>query len=70
MARKVFRDCFIFLEAYGTANGSKDAGVDIIDLADGSLPSRQWNYTTRAMETEDVATQMIAFKQELKFLLR
>jgi hypothetical protein len=69
MARKVFRDCHVFLEAYGTANGSKDAGVDIIDLADESLPVRRWNYTMRTMEIEDVATQMAAFKQELRFML-
>jgi hypothetical protein len=71
MAKKVFRDCYVFLEAYGAAQGNKDAGADVIKLADTSLRTRSvLNYITRTVESQDGAAQMIVFKQVLKCMLR
>jgi hypothetical protein len=70
MAKKVYRDCYVFFEAYGAANGNKTAGVDIMELADNSLPTRNVvNYITRTVENQDAATQMAVFKQALKLML-
>jgi hypothetical protein len=71
MAKKVFRDCYIFLEAYGAANGNKNAGVDVIELANTSLPTCSvLNYITGKVENQDAATQMVVFKQTLEFMMR
>jgi hypothetical protein len=66
----VFRNCHVFLEAFGTANGNKYAGVDVLELADGCIPKRRYNCATGMMEDEDVEKVMARFKTELKALLR
>ena len=39
LARQIFRDGHYFLEAFGAANGRRDAAVDVIELSDCNLGS-------------------------------
>lgn len=59
VARKVFRDCFPFLEAYGRSKGRMDAGVDVIEIAEE-------NFRNSGKEVEKMHE---GFRRELSKLL-
>lgn len=44
LARQIFRDGHYFLEAYGAANGSKDAALEILELGDGNYDENRSYY--------------------------
>jgi hypothetical protein len=60
VARKIFRDCYPFLEAYGSVKGDPVAGVDLIEIDDSNFSD-----SAAAMEP-----QMQSFRDELRRLLR
>lgn len=59
VARKIFRDCYPFLEAYGKAKGDVTAGVDIIEINEKNFG---WS--------KDAEKELPVFKEELRRLLR
>ena len=63
VARRVFLDAHWFLEAYGTANGRRDAAVDILHLKDENFQS-YWGG-----EKVDKKAARQRFKTELRSLL-
>ena len=42
LARRIYRECFHFLQAFGRANGSISAAVEVIHLHDANFDSRQF----------------------------
>jgi hypothetical protein len=62
IAARIFRDAHWFFEAYGAANGRKDAAVDILEL-DKS------NFICWRNPSADEATQVERFKTSLRGLL-
>ncbi|KAF2437193.1 hypothetical protein EJ08DRAFT_602181 [Tothia fuscella] len=69
IAKKIYRDCHIFLDAYGAAKGDRFAAVDIIDLAEGCLVNRVFNLTPGRFEhvsEEKLQAGFESFKVHLK----
>ncbi|KAK5136680.1 hypothetical protein LTR08_002333 [Meristemomyces frigidus] len=71
LARQIFRDGHHFFEAYGSANGSKDAGVDVLELResnfDRDLINGGWRDRNKELpEKREFKTQ---FRAELTRLL-
>ncbi|WPH05092.1 Hypothetical protein R9X50_00799100 [Acrodontium crateriforme] len=64
IARQIYRDGHYFFEAYGAANGAKDAAVDILNFPDNHF-TRSWRQTSR-----DSKTEKEAFDKELRRLLK
>lgn len=64
VARRVFLDAHWFLEAYGAANGRKDAAVDIFHLKDENFQDHYW-----AGQPVDKNTAAERFRTELRSLL-
>lgn len=62
VARRLFRDAVLFFEAYGRANGRKDAAVDILHFGDVS-------FHTWAPQHQSPADAHESFKFELRRLL-
>jgi hypothetical protein len=60
VARKVFRDCYPFLEAFGRAKGDVVAGVELIEIDEQNFRS----------SSNDIEAEMQAFREELRRLLR
>ncbi|KAJ4305109.1 hypothetical protein N0V90_000639 [Kalmusia sp. IMI 367209] len=65
IAKKVYRDCHLWLEAVGTASGDLYKGVDILKL-NGEMFDRGSGATMEELEDE----QVNMYKKELKRLLR
>lgn len=63
VARRLFRDAALFLEAYGRANGRKDAAVDIIHVSETSFQHWRWP------QSDSTAGADEPFKLELRRLL-
>lgn len=53
IARQLFRDGHHFMEAYGTANGSKDAVVDIIELGEDNFDSTNFYRNSAPLNAEE-----------------
>lgn len=64
IARRLFRDGHWFFEAYGAANGRKDAAVDIIQLSDENF--KHWYL---GHDGVDSGKKIKLFKSELRSLL-
>jgi hypothetical protein len=60
VARKVFRDCYPFLEAFGRAKGNVAAAVDLIDIDEQNFRSA----------SNDVEAELRRFREELCRLLK
>ena len=60
VARKVFRDCYPFLEAFGKAKGDMSAAVELIAID-------QYNFNEGS---QDLEVTMAMFKKELCRLLQ
>ncbi|KAK5113035.1 hypothetical protein LTR85_011057 [Meristemomyces frigidus] len=66
LARQMFRDGHHFFEAYGAANGSKDAAVDVLALSDSNYDNNRHNWRVRNQalpEKDDFKEQ---FQAELR----
>ncbi|KAK3111505.1 hypothetical protein LTR53_013186 [Teratosphaeriaceae sp. CCFEE 6253] len=68
LARQVYRDGVYFLEAYGAANGAKDAAVDLLELSEKNFDGTQnWVHQRQVLiKKSDFKTQ---FEAELRKLL-
>ena len=64
VARQLYRDGFRWLEAFGGAKGSLDAGVDVITFTESSLSPRGMRHPRPGFEEN-----MEVFKAELRRLL-
>lgn len=64
IARRLFRDGHWFFEAYGAANGRKDAVVDIIHMSDENFKARYYRN-----EKGDATKDEQRFRTELSALL-
>lgn len=62
LAKQIFREGYHFVQAYGAANGSKDAAVDIIHLSDAAF--KFWRQRKSATIEEHRQT----FKHQLRAL--
>lgn len=60
VARKVFRDCYPFLEAFGRAKGDAAAGVELVEI-----DKDNFSHSNHAVEQD-----MESFRNELSRLLR
>lgn len=60
VARKVFRDCYPYLEAYGRVKGDMAAGVDLVEID-------EYNFSH---SSNDIEVEMGSFRNELRRLLR
>lgn len=65
IARRLFRDGHWFFEAYGAANGRRDAAVDIVRVSDENF--KPWYHQNVDVDTEK---NNKGFKAELRNLLR
>lgn len=65
VANRVFGEAHWFLEAYGAANGRKDAAVDILEVDDSSFKLHFW----RGDIGKDVKAEFNRFKTALSALL-
>ena len=65
-ARQLFRDGSHFFDAYGRANGRKDAGVDIIDIGGQNLSSR-YSWANRNEEDPGEDELKKRFQTELRY---
>ncbi|KAF2786296.1 hypothetical protein K505DRAFT_422514 [Melanomma pulvis-pyrius CBS 109.77] len=76
VARKVYRDCFLWLEAVGRARemegGSRWAGVDVLEIAESNYDYGRRYYAPPSERTldDDMDEANEMFKKELKRLLR
>ena len=59
VARKVFRDCYPFLEAYGRAKNDATAGVGLIEIEEANFRGA----------SVDIEGAMTSFRKELSRLL-
>ncbi|KAK4542477.1 hypothetical protein LTR36_006729 [Oleoguttula mirabilis] len=68
LARQIFRDSHHFFEAYGAANGKKDAAVDLLELSDANydLTRHGCARNVTLLEKDDFKEQ---FQAELRKLL-
>lgn len=64
IANRVFKEAHWFLDAYGVANGRKDAAVDILELDTSNFKTFIWD-----TEPEDAETKIKLFKKALSALL-
>lgn len=46
IARQIYKDAHYFLEAYGSANGSYDAGVDLLEMSEFHFKEKVADSTT------------------------
>ncbi|KAK5682150.1 hypothetical protein LTS10_005275 [Elasticomyces elasticus] len=68
LARQLYRDGYHFLEAYGAANGARDAAVEILELRDLKIDAkRPWNYRGSSESDNDKFNE--EFQAELRKLL-
>ena len=65
VARQLYRDGFRWLEAFGAAKGSLDAGVDVITILDSSLSLGWMRDPVPSFEDN-----LKSFKTELRRLLQ
>lgn len=69
-ARGLYCDSHFFLEAYGAANGRKDAAIDILQLDDGRFDSFSSSYRTGAVVKKAYGEEArVEFRAELCRLL-
>ena len=70
LARQLYRDGHIFFEAYGTANGGKDAAVDVLELSEWNFDkNNNWSYRRGGDSLPDKDGCKKRFQAELRKLL-
>ncbi|KAF2770618.1 hypothetical protein EJ03DRAFT_326243 [Teratosphaeria nubilosa] len=71
LARQIFRESCVWLEAYGTQHGRKDAAVDILELRECNFDRNKasgWRYRNAQLPEKDKFKE--EFEAELRKLLR
>lgn len=67
LARQIFRDGYHFFETYGTANGSYDAGVEVLQLSESNFDG---SHSRLRQESHDKEAYEKRFRAELKSQLQ
>ena len=70
LARQLYRDGHFFMEAFGKANGSKDAIVDVLELNDWNFDKNNyWSYRASQANLPEQEAFKTQFQQDLRSLL-
>lgn len=66
----MWRECYIFFEAFGRANGRKDAVVEVLDLYDNQFKSLESIYNQAESRWESHAIPIDEEKEKFQKSLR
>ena len=66
LPKKLYRDCFVFLEAFGRSKGRRDAAVDVLAIPSENEAYRAWQRHKCPRNAESV----LKILGELRWMLK
>lgn len=64
IAKQIYKDAHFFLEAYGSANGSYDAAVDVLELSDFHFREKATDATSTTFNEKATKANSTTFSEK------